>query len=428
VTRRTERIALALIALLSVVVRAAYARHVGQDPLIGDGLEFHLLANLVADGRGGVVPLAAAQGHVSPTADKPPLYTLTLTGLSALGLRSPGEHHVSGVLTGTACAMTVALLAREVAGRRVAGVVAGALCAVYPPLVMADGSLRSESLFALMVTGALLACVRYRRRPAARWAAAAAVAVALAALTRGEGILLAALLPLGLWRWRPAGARGAHAAVASAVLVLVLAPWLVRCWVVFDQPVAISTNTGGLIAGANCDETYRAGPLLGQWSYRCATVPTAEPNEARAADAARARGLRYARDHAGRLPVVLGVRLGRTFELYHPRRQAQEQRFYEGRALALARIAFWAFYVIVALGALALGLRRVARTDAAVLLAPVLVVTFVTLTAYGWTRLRVGAEPGLLVLATVGLLALADGARARWAARGAVSVMRSRVG
>ncbi|MCW2998327.1 MAG: hypothetical protein JWN65_1876, partial [Solirubrobacterales bacterium] len=412
-TRRTERIALALIALLALVLRAAYARHVGRDPLVGDGLEFHLLANLVADGRGWIDPFAAAHGRVAPTADKPPLYTLTLTGLSALGLRSPGEHHVSGVLTGVACVVAVALLAREVTGRRVAGVVAGALCALYPPLVMADGSLRSESLFALTVTCALLACVRYRRHPSTAWAAAGALAVALAALTRGEGLLLAALLPLGLWRWRPAGARGGHAAVAAGVLVLVLAPWLVRCWVVFDEPVAISTNTGGLIAGANCDETYRAGPLLGQWSYRCATVGRPERNEARAAAAARARGLRYARDHAGRLPVVLAVRMGRTFELYHPRRQAAEQRFYEGRSLAVAKLAFWAFYLAVALGAVALALRRVSRADAAVLLAPVLVVAFVTLTAYGWTRLRVGAEPGLIVLASAGLLGLVDRARAR---------------
>lgn len=418
-TRRTEVVALGLVALVALLIRIVYARHVGDDPLLGDGLEFHLLANLVADGRGFIDPFAAQGGRVSPTADKPPLYTLTLAGLSSLGLRSPGEHHVSGVMTGVAVVVVVALLAREVTGRRVAGVIAGALGAVYPPLIMADGSLRSESLFALCVACALLACVRYRKRPSTAWAVAAAVAVALAALTRGEGLLLAALLPLGLWRWRPAGAVRGHAVAATAVLVLVLTPWLVRVWVVFDEPVAISTNTGGLIAGANCDDTYEAGVLLGQWSFRCATVPTGETNEARAANAARARGLRYARDHADRLPVVLSIRLARTFELYHPRRQAIEQQFYEGRALLAAQTAVIAFYLVVAFGTLAVALRRLPREHLATLLAPVVVVTFVTLTAYGWPRLRAGAEPGLVVLAAVGVLAVADRLRDREATRAA---------
>ncbi len=45
----------------------------------------------------------------------------------------------------------------------------------------------------------------------------------------------------------------------------------------------------------------------------------------------RGRGVRYAADHAGRLPVVLAARLGRTLELFHPREQARQQRFFEGR-------------------------------------------------------------------------------------------------
>ena len=46
----------------------------------------------------------------------------------------------------------------------------------------------------------------------------------------------------------------------------------------------------------------------------------------------------------------------------------------------------------------------------AVLLAPVALVVFVTVISYGFTRLRVGAEPALVVLGAVALDALA----ARW--------------
>jgi 4-amino-4-deoxy-L-arabinose transferase-like glycosyltransferase len=407
--RRADRLALAAIVGLALLVRVLYARHVGDDPLLGDGLEFHLSANLLADGHGFVDPFAWARGVAAPSADKPPLYGVTLAALSLLGLRSPGEHHVSGVLTGVLLVGVVGALAREVTGRRAAGLLAAGACALYPPLVMADGSLRSESLFALLIACAVLAAVRYRHRPGRGWAAAAGAAVALAALTRGEAALLLVLLPLALWRApAPQRPRLAHLGVAFAVVVVVLAPWLVRCWSTFGQPVIISTNTGGLLAGANCPETYR-GLLIGQWSLRCAEAQTSVgTNEARVANALRARGLRYAADHAGRLPVVLAARAGRTLELYHPRRQAREQRFFEGRDVRVAELGVPAFWLVAALALATLALRAVPRGDALLLWAPVAVVGFVTLTAYGWTRFRAGAEPELLVLAAAAVVALAD--------------------
>jgi len=63
---------------------------------------------------------------------------------------------------------------------------------------------------------------------------------------------------------------------------------------------------------------------------------------------------------------------------------------------------------VAALSLVALLLRAVPRGDALLLLAPVAIVLFVTLTAYGWTRFRAGAEPELLVLAAAGALALVE--------------------
>ncbi len=53
-------------------------------------------------------------------------------------------------------------------------------------------------------------------------------------------------------------------AVAALAFVVVLTPWTVRNWMVFDQPVLISTNSGSAVAGANCAETYY-GDQLGGW-------------------------------------------------------------------------------------------------------------------------------------------------------------------
>ena len=223
---------------------------------------------------------------------------------------------------------------------------------------------------------------------------------------RGEALALLGLLVLPLaWRHRRAGL------VAAAACVLVLAPWLARCWIAFDQPVLISTNVGGLLAGANCATTY-SGPLLGQWDFGC--LPKARStNEAVVAGQLRDRGLRYARDHAGRLPVVIAARLGRSFELYKPREQATQEAFYEGRNLRVEQAGVALYYVLalLAIGGAALLARR--RDPWWILGAPVVLVIFVTVISYGFTRFRVGAEPAIVVLAAVALDALVAQRRAR---------------
>ena len=74
-------------------------------------------------------------------------------------------------------------------------------------------------------------------------------------------------------------------------------------------------------------------------------------NEAEESARLRSLGLRYARDHAGRLPVVLGARLGRSFELFRPRQNAHMEAFYEGRNLTLAQLGTLCFYLLAGLGA-----------------------------------------------------------------------------
>ena len=413
-TRRAERLALAGVLVVALLIRIAYAVRVGEGPLSGDAIEFGQLARGMADGHGYVnASLSALRGIEVPTADKPPLYPATLALLDLVGLSSTAGHQASGLASGTALVLVVALLAREVSGRRGVGVAAAAIAAVYPPLIMADGSLRSESLFALLVASALLAAVRFRRRPALSTSLVGGACVALAALTRGEALLLVGLLPLAIAVGRPVGVRPRHGAVAAAAVAVVLVPWLVRCYAAFDQVVLISTNTGGLVAGANCDDSYY-GPNTGGWTFSCLGNGFGlSTNEATAANALRDQGVDYARAHAGRLPAVLVARVGRTFDVRHPRALAGEQRFFEGRDLRVAQAGVAAFYLVVLAALIGLLSRRLARTDVLVLLSPVVVVVFVTVTAYGWIRLRVGAEPALVVLAATGLSVLLDRVRAR---------------
>jgi 4-amino-4-deoxy-L-arabinose transferase-like glycosyltransferase len=396
---------LALIAAAGLAARLAYALLlVKSKPLLGDGLEFHLQANLLADGKGYIQPfLYQAEGIARASADKPPLYPFLEAGVSLLGGRTWAWHQLVGCVAGTGTVAVVGLVGRRAAGPR-AGLIAAGLAAGYPLLVAADGSLRSESVYALCIALVLLAALRYRDAPSARAAALLGVAVAAAALTRGEALALLVLLALPLCGWRRAG-------VAALACVVVLAPWLARCWIVFDRPVLISTNVGGLLAGANCDTTYH-GALIGQWDFGCIPPPV-HANEALEAERLRDRGLSYARHHAGRVPVVEAARLGRSFELYRPREQARQEAFFEGRNLRVEQAGVACYYVLALLAAYGVVVLRRRDGPWAVLLAPVALVILVTLISYGFTRLRVAAEPAIVVLAAVAVDALA--AR-RWSA------------
>ena len=407
---------LLLIGGVGLILRVLYAfALVRSRPLLGDALEFHLQANLLADGHGYIQPgVFSATGIARPSADKPPLYPLLEAGVSLLGGRSWQAHHLVGIACGTGTVIVTGLLGRRLATPRI-GLIAGAVAAVYPLLVATDGSLRSESLFALLVTLALLLAVRLRAAPSVRRAAELGVVVALASLTRSEGLLLLALPVLALGR--PPRVSLRLPAITAAICVVVLIPWFIRCLIAFDRPVPLSTNSGGLIAGANCRQTY-AGNLIGQWTFACVPHPR-YTNEALESARLRRIGVRYARAHAGRLPLVLAARVGRSFELVRPAQQAREEAFFEGRNLPVERAGVIVYYLVALLALRGSFALRRRRPEWLVLVVPFVMVVVVSLVGYGFTRFRAAAEPALIVLAAVSVdnMARRLGRRARIAQR-----------
>jgi hypothetical protein len=239
--------------------------------------------------------------------------------------------------------------------------------------------------------------------PTAGRAALLGAAVALAALTRSEALLMLPLLVLPLLRTR-AGLRAA--AVSAVALVVVLTPWSVHTWSTFDQPVAISTNAGSAIGGANCRQTY-FGDQLGGWRPQC-LPDRGRGNEAEHMAGLRRDGLRYARHHAGRLPVVLAVRLARVWNVYDP------LQLPEGRSARAEKLGVAMFFLLVPLAAAGALIIRRRPIDLWILLVPVVLVCATALLTYGNQRFRAPAELTLVVLAAI---ALDAGWRARRAPR-----------
>jgi 4-amino-4-deoxy-L-arabinose transferase-like glycosyltransferase len=404
VTRRHAAAAVAALAAFGLALRIWFLLDVtGASSLSGDGLEYVALGKGIANGHGFVNPFHAAGAPALPTAHKPPLYPLLLALVSLAGATGHIPYQLVSALVGTATVVVCALLANHLAGPR-AAVLAAALGAVYPVFLVADASLRAESLYALCIALALLAAHRAWEQPTAWRLGQLGVIVGLATLTRGEGLLLLVLLavPIVWIRGRPG--RGFRLALVVAACLVTLAPWLIRCWITFDQPVLISTNSGDLVAGANCASVY-SGNNLGSWSFACVTA-TKGGNEAQVAADLRRRGWDYARDHVQRWPAVVAARALRPWGLYDPGGEVVAKTYGEGRSETanwLGLVACWILLPLALFGMVALRRRE---QPLFIMAAPFAVVVFVSVTSYGILRFRAPADVALVVLGAVALDAL----------------------
>ena len=390
---------LALAVLAGLIVRLLYvALFARKIALFGDAVTYHEWAQTIADGVGWVKVPHAELGlvHVrpDPSAEHPPLFSLVLAGFWKLGVHSYTAQKLVVCFIGASTVAFTGLAGREAAGERV-GLIAAGVAAVYPFLWVADGALLAESLYVAFIAASLWLALRFMRTRSLADGAWLGVAIGLAALSRGEALLLVPLLLLPLaWRERSLKA----AAVMLAGFAIVVAPWTIRNLAHFEQPVLISTNSNSVFAGANCDPVYH-GDLIGLWSFSC-YGPVKKGDESQEAVEYRKQGLDYARDHKGRLPVVAAVRLARVWDFYRPFQQVQYE-FLEGRSRWASRAGLVMYYptLLLAIGGLVVLRRR--RFPIWPFLSYALAVSIVALTVYGITRFRIAVEPVLIVLAAV---------------------------
>ena len=422
--RASRRFVLGLLAitLVALGIRVAVTLAVDPDvPKVGDATAYHLLANNLADGRGYIRPFdLLLLDKVRPTAEYPPLLPALVSIPSWLGADTVTGQRLFLCLIGAASVAVIGLLGRRVAGPAV-GLVAAGLAAAYPILFLSDATLTPETLFALLVAGALLAAYRALDDPSPLRFAALGALVGLATLTRAEGALLALLLVVpaavarraGSWR-RTATLAGTGVLVVAAIVV----PWTARNYARFDELVPVSNNLGTALDGANCSGTYR-GAYVGFWLYRddCFEgfdqAALERTDEAAVARHHRNEGLDYASDHAGRLPAVMATRWLRTFALYAPRQQTQLESF-EGRPLWWQRAGTLMYAVLVPFAVAGLVLLRRRRAVVWPLLVMLVSVSVTALVTYGNQRFRTAFEPALLVRAAAGVVAAARWAVPAW--------------
>ncbi len=355
-----------------------------------DEVYFNVVPHLLADGRGFIQPILAIVGRSVPTAAHPPLYPLLLAGLAKLGGTAESVQRLTGSVFGAGTIVAIAWLTRRIAGER-AALIAAALAAVYPILVTADGALMSESLYGLLVAVSLLAAYRLSETPSAGRAVVLGILVGLAALTRGEAVLLLLLLLIPTAR-RPRGGRAAAIACVSALAVLT--PWTVRNQIVFHQFVPIATDSGTAVGGANCPAVYY-GSGIGGWYLFC--TKQSSINEAVQTARDRSAGIHYALHHVVRLPFVAAARLLRVWGVLQPFKTDN------GRSPAVEDVGVVMYWLLVPLAIYGFVLLRRRNAVTWLLISPIVAVSLTALLTYGLQRFREPAEISLIILAAIAL-------------------------
>jgi 4-amino-4-deoxy-L-arabinose transferase-like glycosyltransferase len=421
---------LALIAFLALAGRVVYVVAVTQgDHDLYDATYYTLQARSIAQGGGFFRdPFLQLQDPAldQPAADHPPLTVLAMlpAGLVEDPATSEFLMRLTMTLVGTAVVVGIGLLGRSLGGETV-GLVAAGIAAVDPNLFMNDGLIMSESLAVLFTVAIVGLSYQVIRRGSTWWRGALlGVLCGLAVLTRAElGGLAPFLVVPALWvgsrrslgsrpddgsrreRGHDLGrvAKGVGAAVAASLIVVM--PWVAFNMSRFQEPTTISTGDGLTLLGSNCEITYY-GKDIGFASVFPPCVPWRENREQSVFNADnRHRGLSFIRHHLRRLPVVVVARVARAWNFFKLGQNAYVADN-EGRpqwATYLGVVFTWISIPLAIAGGFVLRRRRVQIWP---LVVPIVVATAaIAFVSGGLVRYRASAEPSMVVLVAVALVA-----------------------
>lgn len=426
------RILLAIV-VLALAVRVGYIvgakrgpchiNRIGNIPTqcaVGDQLFYNGEANRLAHGD-GFVEWGIPGPDAPPAADHPPLTVVVLAPVAWVTIHGPmrwvndptgltEERYFMAVL-GTFLVFLIGLLGRRIGGVRV-GLVAALLAALYPNLWVNDALVMSETVTGVTVVLALLLAYSLRDRPRTAAAIGCGALCGLAALARAELVLFVPLLAVPAALTARSVGRREHlrlAAFAVAAAALVVGPWVLYNLSRFEDTTFVSTNDGLALAGSNCDHVYSGGAMgLTYLQPPCIDAVPPPGDQSQVSAAYRSRAMHYMRDHASRVPVVVAARIARTWGLFRPR-DMLVYNIGEGRERWVTSIGMYTYYPFAfaaVVGASLLARKR--RGQLWPLLVPAIAVTAGVAITYGQTRFRAAAEPTIVLLAGVALVAARD--------------------
>lgn len=386
-SERVPRRTLALVAVGAVAVRLAYLVAFAREySPRRDADHYQTIASAFARGDGISAPFPFTYLH--PTAFRPPLYPALLGAVYWVTGVHVGVGQLLNVALGATVVVLAAMLGAHIAGYR-AGVAAGIVVAVYPPILANDVVLLSEPLSLALLLAMIVLLVR--GRPA--WAGAAC---GLLVLTRPSAQLLVVVVVAWLvWRagWRAAARFG-------VVSLVVVAPWVVRNWVLIGTPTIVTSNGFNFVSTYSHEALASNGFADAVFDPRFRNINDANRNEVELDNAYREHALEDVGDRPSTPLLVVRHNLARYFELRPGANESAERS--DGRNITVRNVTLPLVYLVTVAGIVGL-VRARRRRGAELLLLEGAYFTVVSVAVIAVPRLR--APLDLAAAIGVGLLA-----------------------
>jgi 4-amino-4-deoxy-L-arabinose transferase-like glycosyltransferase len=390
---RRDRLAVAGILLLALVLRLALILQMGNRYYFADTIEYEQAARSILAGHGP-----------GPAFPRAPLYP----ALMALGFGLFGDGNYVGVrLVQLVVGMTVVVLTMRlghVVGGRTIGLLSGLAAAIAPTVVFTSSLLYPTALYTSLLLAVTLLGRSLAERPGPARGAGFGAAVFLVWMT--DQVALAPVGAIVGWlAWNAAGAGmralravGAALSVGALVAVLLAAPWVAYHQRAYGNSAFFMEKAQLVLYFVRTDTTVAGARAVHDTTRVFRPLPTAA-FVAREWRLLREQPLPYLSDYARELVHF--------FEPMPDRIQARN--VYTRSGVRLAGALYFIPVLVLAFAGLLVGNARW-RDRVLLGLVPLATAALYAL-FFTQTRYRIPTEPALLVLAALGLAWMAERAR-----------------
>ena len=276
----TLRITLAVLAIgLTARIAVTVYGGIATPPIPGtDASEYDSYAWNLAQGHGyrGISP--DVKTPTGELLDHPTAYRAPATSVFWAGIYWFLGHRYSPVrlaqcLLDTLTILLLYRIARICFGDAVALLAAG-VYAIWPTALLYSSQPGSEPLYTFLFCWCLLLSLQFAEHPTWPRAAGAGVLLGLALLTRGNAVMMVALMiPWGIVQFRKTPRLVIRACAIPLVALLMLIPWTIRNYRVLHAFIPIETGGGDVLLGSY-NRVVANDPLYyGYWVFPTSELP-----------------------------------------------------------------------------------------------------------------------------------------------------------
>ncbi len=308
--RLVSRVLLGLM-VIGLSLRIAVSMHGGlaKPPVSGsDASEYDSYAWNLVQGRGfsGISP--DVKGPDGQLLEHPTAYRAPGTSVLWAGLYLSFGHRFSVVRVSQCVLDTLTILLVFGIGRKVfsnkVALVAATIYTVWPTALLYSSSLGSEPLYTFLFCCFILVSLQFAERPSWPLAIAAGVLLGLAMQTRGNAVLMLALMvPWSVWQFRRAPRQMVRGLAIAVVALVMLVPWTIRNYEVFHSFIPFETGGGDVLLGSYNRIVASDPSEYGYWIYPTSELPeyrnqiTAPNNEVIRDHVETQLAMQWARNH-----------------------------------------------------------------------------------------------------------------------------------